>query len=155
MQKAVLLCALARSAGIPSRLGFATVRNHLASPKLIQFIGSHVFVFHGHTELWVDNRWIKVTPAFNAELCRKYGVPPLEFNGREDTLFQPYNSAKEPFMEYIQYHGSFATVPLTKMLHAWKGFYGADRIQSWVAVQEAAPRGKEGLYFREEPFTIE
>ena len=89
VQKAVLLSALARAAGIPARLGFATVTNHLASRKLMQFIGTHVFVFHGYTELWLDQRWVKVTPAFNRELCRKYRVAPLEFNGRDDALFQP------------------------------------------------------------------
>jgi transglutaminase-like putative cysteine protease len=155
VQKAILLCTLARSAGIPSRLGFATVHNHLASHKLIQFIGSHVFVFHGYTELWLNQRWIKVTPVFNAELCRRYEVPPLEFNGREDALFQSYNSVNKPFMEYTQYHGSFSTVPLADMLNAWEDFYGTDRVRVWFDVKKATPFETRGVYFREEPFTPE
>jgi transglutaminase-like putative cysteine protease len=34
--KASLLCALGRASGIPSRIGFATVRNHLATKQLIE-----------------------------------------------------------------------------------------------------------------------
>src|SRR5215212_620238 len=38
--KAVLLSALCRAAGIPARLGFADVRNHLQSEKLRQKMGT-------------------------------------------------------------------------------------------------------------------
>ena len=48
--KASLLCALGRACGIPSRVGFATVRNHLATKQLIDFVGSDIFIFHGFTE---------------------------------------------------------------------------------------------------------
>ena len=49
ISKAALLCALERACGIPSRVGFATVRNHLATQKLIDFIGSDLFVYHGYS----------------------------------------------------------------------------------------------------------
>jgi transglutaminase-like putative cysteine protease len=155
VQKAILLCALARSAGIPSRLGFATVRNHLASRKLLHFIGAPVFVFHGYTELWLDDRWIKVTPAFNAGLCGIYNVQPLEFDGSEHALFQSYNSFQKPFMEYIQYHGSFSTVPLTEMLTAWEDFYGTGRVRTWFDAKDTAPFKNRGEYSLEKPFTPE
>lgn len=155
VQKAVLLCALTRAAGIPARLGFATVTNHLASRKLMQFIGDHVFVFHGYTELWLDERWIKVTPAFNAELCSIYNVPPLEFNGQEDALFQAYNSFKKPFMEYTSYQGSFATVPLRDMLDAWKNFYGVDRVHSWFDNRRTTEINQRAPYIQEDPFKTE
>lgn len=74
--KAVLLCALGRAAGIPSRLGFATVRNHLATRQLIEYLGSDVFVYHGFTEFYLDGKWVKATPAFNKELCHRHRVSP-------------------------------------------------------------------------------
>ncbi len=155
VQKAVLLCALARAMGIPARLGFATVTNHLASRKLMHFIGTHIFVFHGYTEFWLGQRWIKATPAFNHELCDKYRVPPLEFNGRDDALFQPYNSAKKPFMEYIGYHGSFSTVPLQQMLKAWEDFYGAERVQGWFDIKCSTFIKERSDFLEEAPFNPE
>ena len=87
--KAALLCALGRACGIPSRIGFATVRNHLATRQLIEYIGSDRFVYHGYTEFFLDGKWVKATPAFNSSLCRRHQVPPLEFNGKTDSIFQP------------------------------------------------------------------
>src|SRR5512136_237384 len=47
VQKASLLCALGRACSIPTRIGFADVRNHLATKQLIKFMGSDLFVYHG------------------------------------------------------------------------------------------------------------
>ena len=34
-----------------------------------------LFVFHGFTEFWLaGRRWVKATPAFNIELCERFGV---------------------------------------------------------------------------------
>jgi transglutaminase-like putative cysteine protease len=84
IQKAILLAASARAIGVPSRLGFADVRNHLTSPKLRETMGSDLFVYHGYTELFLEGRWVKATPAFNLGLCQRFGVLPLEFDGRHD-----------------------------------------------------------------------
>lgn len=134
--KAVLLCALARACGIPSRLGFATVRNHLATKQLIEFLGSDLFVYHGFTELFLGDRWVKATPAFNKELCKRHSVAPLEFNGRDDSVFQPYNSQKKQFMEYVADHGTYADVPLDVILAAWEEAYGKERVRDWIALHE-------------------
>jgi len=130
--KAALLCALGRAAGIPSRLGFATVKNHLATKQLIDFLGCDLFAYHGFVEFYLEDRWVKATPAFNAELCRRHDVPPLEFNGREDSLFQPLNLQKKRFMEYIEDHGSYYDVPLAAIVSAWKRIYGKERIARWI-----------------------
>ena len=92
--KASLLCALGRVCEIPSRLGFADVQNHLASRQLIEFLGTDLFVYHGFTEFYLDGKWVKATPAFNKELCERHRVEPLEFNGKEDSIFQPFNKDK-------------------------------------------------------------
>ncbi|MBW2120127.1 MAG: transglutaminase domain-containing protein [Deltaproteobacteria bacterium] len=131
--KASLLCALGRSCGIPSRLGFADVRNHLATRQLIEFIGSDLFVYHGFVEFYLEGKWVKATPAFNKELCKRHRVAPLEFNGREDSIFQPYNLEKKLFMEYVADHGTFADIPVDTIVAAWKEAYGKDRVESWIA----------------------
>lgn len=109
--KAVLLGAAARSIGIPSRLGLADVRNHLSSPKLIEWLRSDIFRMHGFIELYLNGRWVKATPAFNKQLCELMNVEPLEFDGVNDSIFQEYTEAGEAHMEYVNDHGLFDDVP--------------------------------------------
>ncbi|MEZ4526909.1 MAG: transglutaminase-like domain-containing protein [Desulfobacterales bacterium] len=132
ISKAGLLCALGRACKIPSRLGFATVRNHLATRQLLEHIGCDLFVFHGYTEFFLNGRWVKATPAFNRELCLRHGVEPLDFDGREDSVFQPYNAEKKRFMEYVDYHGEYADIPVDEILIAWKKVYGEQRVLTWI-----------------------
>ncbi|RLF57338.1 MAG: transglutaminase [Thermoplasmata archaeon] len=136
--KASLLCALGRACGIPSRLGFADVKNHLATKQLIEFLGSDLFVFHGFVEFYLNGKWVKATPAFNAELCRRHRVAPLEFDGRKDSVFQPYNLEKKQFMEYVADHGTYADVPVDLILAAWERTYGKERVRQWIRLHEKA-----------------
>ena len=130
--KASLLCALGRACGIPSRVGFADVRNHLTTKQLSDFMGNNLFVYHGFVEFYLDGKWVKATPAFNSELCKRHGVPPLEFNGREDSLFQPYNLENRKFIEYVEFHGVYADIPVSIIVEAFKRAYGKDFIQRWI-----------------------
>ena len=136
--KASLLCALGRACRIPSRIGLADVRNHLTTKQLIEFIGSDLFVDHGFVEFYLEGKWVKATPAFNTDLCKKHHVPPLEFNGREDSLFQPYNLQNQKFMEYVAFHGVYADVPVDQIVEAWKKAYGEDRVRGWIKRFEEA-----------------
>ena len=130
--KASLLCALGRACGIPSRIGFAIVKNHLATKQLIDYMGSNIFVYHGFVEFQLQGKWVKATPAFNRELCERHKVRPLEFNGHDDSLFHAYNSANQKYMEYVEYQGTYADVPVSKILNAWEESYGKERIQNWM-----------------------
>ena len=136
--KACLLCALGRVCGIPSRVGFATVRNHLATRQLLEYLGSDLFVYHGFVEFFLNQKWVKATPAFNIELCKRHKVIPLEFNGYEDSIFHPYNAEKKQFMEYVEDHGTFADIPVDEILAAWEKTYGTDRVRTWIAGFEAS-----------------
>ncbi|UTI66215.1 transglutaminase-like domain-containing protein [Paraconexibacter antarcticus] len=121
--KATLLAAVGRAAGIPARIGFADVRNHMTSPRLMELMGTDVFAYHGYAELWIDGRWVKATPAFNLSLCQKVGVQPLEFDGREDSLFHPLDLSGRRHMEYLRDHGSFVDVPVDRIVAAWAEIY--------------------------------
>jgi hypothetical protein len=135
--KASLLCAVGRACGIPARVGFADVHNHLATQQLIDYLGSDIFSYHGFTEFYLDGKWVKATPAFNKELCRKAKVTPLEFNGREDSIFQPYNEEKKLFMEYITFHGTYADIPVDQIVDGWKETYGHERVKKWIEAFDA------------------
>ncbi|MFL1464474.1 transglutaminase family protein [Marinobacter sp. HN1S83] len=122
--KAVLLGAAARSVGIPSRLGLADVRNHLSSQKLIDYLQSDIFRMHGFIELYLNDRWVKATPAFNARLCELMDVEPLEFDGVNDSIFQEYTESGEAHMEYVNDHGVFDDVPHEFIVDGIRAAYG-------------------------------
>jgi len=115
--KATLLTAVCRATGIPARLGFADVRNHLSTERMRQTMQTDVFVWHGFSEIWLDGAWRKATPAFNIALCEKFGFLPLEFNGVDDSIYHPFDRGGQRHMEYLRHHGSFDDVPLER-LHA-------------------------------------
>ena len=121
--KAILYAAGLRGLGIPSRLGFADVRNHLSSPQLLEVLRTDVFAFHGYTEAYLNGRWVKATPAFNASLCARFGVAPLDFDGVNDAVLQPLNAKGDRFMEYLRDRGTFEDFSLEAMLVAWREVY--------------------------------
>lgn len=123
VQKAALLAACARASGIPARVGFADVKNHLTTPRLTERMGTDLFVFHGYTELLLDGKWLKATPAFNLELCEKFRVKPLEFDGRNDSIFHPFDQDQRRHMEYVRERGSFADVPAEDIKRAFSETY--------------------------------
>ncbi|MEE8435421.1 MAG: transglutaminase-like domain-containing protein [bacterium] len=122
--KAVLLTAAARAVGIPSALGFADVKNHLTSEKLLEAMGTDLFIYHGYSLLKLEGNWVKATPAFNLSLCEKFGVKPLEFDGRSDALFHPYDSQNRRHMEYINERGIFADMPFEEIASQFRSLYG-------------------------------
>ncbi len=136
--KAVLLASAARALGIASRLGFADVRNHLATPKFLELLGSDLFVFHGYAEFYLGSRWVKATPAFDAALCERFDVAPLEFDGMRDALFQPFDNRGRKHMEYVADRGTHADLPFDEMLRALREAYG-NLEPRLSAVEEDAP----------------
>jgi transglutaminase-like putative cysteine protease len=131
IDKALLLAGACRALGIPSRLHFANVRNHIGTAKLEQKLGTDLLVFHGYAELFLDGRWVAATPAFNRELCERLGVAPLEFDGVHDSIFQEYDAGGGRFMEYVKDHGSFIDIPLERMLAEWEEHYPFVRDKIW------------------------
>lgn len=115
VEKSILLISLYRGAGIPARLHLGKVKNHLAAERLIEKFGSNELTPHGMVNLYLNNKWIKVSPAFNKTLCEKFNVAPLDFDGKNSSFLQQYNSAGSKFMEYTADYGYFDDVPLEFM----------------------------------------
>ncbi|WP_341914763.1 transglutaminase family protein [Ferrovibrio terrae] len=123
VNKAILLAAVARAEGIPSRIGLADVKNHLATARLRSQMGTDVFYYHGFTELFLDGKWVKATPAFNLELCEKFRVLPLDFDGETDSVFHPFDADNRRHMEYVADRGSFADLPFGEWRDAMLKYY--------------------------------
>jgi transglutaminase-like putative cysteine protease len=121
--KAALLAACARAAGIPARVGYADVRNHITTPELTAKMGTDLFVFHGYTELLLEGSWVKSTPAFNLSLCTRFRVKPLEFDGVTDSLFHPFDEDNRRHMEYVRDRGAYADVPAEEIRRVFSETY--------------------------------
>lgn len=123
VNKAILLAAVARAEGIPSRLGLADVKNHLATERLRAQMGTDIFYYHGYTELFIEGKWVKATPAFNLALCEKFRVLPLDFDGETDSVFHPFDADNRRHMEYVADRGSFADLPFAAWREAMLTYY--------------------------------
>lgn len=136
--KSVLLTAAARHCGIPARLGFADVKNHLTSERLAERMGTDIFAWHGYSELLLEDRWFKLSSAFNIELCERFGVKVLEFDGSQDALMHPYDVAGQRHMEYLEQRGSFDDLPLDRILDDFAVIYSG-----WMGAPERDPAAGE------------
>jgi len=118
VSKAVLLAAACRALGVPARLGFADVRNHLSTARMREHMRTDLFYWHGYTSIALGepSRWVKATPAFNVELCEKFGLMPLDFDGETDSLYHPFDREGRRHMEYVHDRGEFSDVPLGAIL---------------------------------------
>jgi transglutaminase-like putative cysteine protease len=121
--KAALLAACARAVGIPARVGYADVKNHLTSPALTAKMGTDLFVFHGYADLYLDGKWVKATPAFNLAMCKRFRVKPLEFDGGEDSIFHPFDEDNRRHMEYVRFRGTYADVPAEEIRRVFAETY--------------------------------
>ncbi|HXY25620.1 MAG TPA: transglutaminase-like domain-containing protein [Candidatus Acidoferrum sp.] len=136
--KAALLAGAARSLGIPARVGYADVRNHLSTKKLLELMGGDIFIWHSFTELYLESQWVKATPAFNLSLCERFGVHPLEFDGHHDSLFHEYDQGGRRHMEYVRERGNYPDVPYEEIIADLKRTY-----PRWMTiVVSAAKRGE-------------
>ncbi|CAH0353227.1 transglutaminase family protein [Aquabacterium sp. CECT 9606] len=121
--KATLLAAASRAARIPARLGYSDVRNHLSTERMRQTMKTDLFVWHGYAEIWLEGAWVKTTPAFNIELCERFGLLPLDWDGHADSLYHPFDREGNRHMEYVRQHGSFDDVPLAEISAAITSTY--------------------------------
>jgi transglutaminase-like putative cysteine protease len=121
--KAALLAACARAVGIQARPGYADVRNHITSKKLHDLVQTDIFYWHSYTELFIGGKWVKCTPAFDAVLCARAKLAPLEFDGENDSLFQPFDPAGRRHMEYLLDRGPYPDVPFETIIAEFKRLY--------------------------------
>lgn len=122
VEKSLLACACFRAFGFPARLGFGIVKNHIGVEKLKSYLKRDEIVFHGYVEVWLNGKWSKCTPAFDPRICKLSGVPLLEWNGSDDSLFQAYVDDSQ-FMEYLHFYGEFADIPFELMHREMARYY--------------------------------
>ncbi len=122
VEKSILLASLARKFGFPSKLGFAIVKNHLEISKLKDFLKREEIVFHGYCSIFVNDKWVKCTPAFDKRICAWNKVNVLQWDGVHDAMFQEFSEGKK-FMEYLHFYGEFDDVPIHLMNEEMRKYY--------------------------------
>lgn len=73
--------------------------------------------------VYLQDAWLKVSPAFNKSMCRMCNVLPLEFDGENNSYLQEFNNEGKVFMEYLEDYGHFEDVPLEFMIKNVKTQY--------------------------------
>lgn len=124
--KAILLAAAARVVGIHAAIGLSDVVNHLTTEKLKERLGgTSYFMHHGYAVLHLDGQWVKAVPAFNIELCERFGVRPTEFDGGSDAVFQEFDAHDRRHMEYVKDHGTWSDFPYERVMADFRAYYPA------------------------------
>lgn len=136
INKAGVMAAVCRAAGIAARVGYADVRNHMTTERLTELMGGDTFHYHGYTQVWLDGRWVKATPAFNKELTTRFGLKPLDWDGVTDSIYHPFDLSGRRHMEYLAYRGVFADIPFDEIHGAFRHYY-----PRMTAAQETLPMG--------------
>ena len=113
VSKSILLSSLARAVGIPARIHLVDLINHLVSQKVIDFMGTNIMFYHGFSEFFLDDKWVKLTPSFDQETAMRGGfLPMVEFDGKNDAVFPPQDLNGKKFGEYVGDRGVHADLPL-------------------------------------------
>jgi len=144
IEKAAVLAAFARAVGIPARLHFADIRNYLVSDKLLKVMNTNLFSYHGYTELYIKEKWVKATPAFDLKMCHKNRIIPVEFDGQNDAILNTHNLDGKLHIEYVKDHGYREDVPVDEILAAWEKDYGLEAQQERLnrLIESGKAKGK-------------
>lgn len=121
--KSALLAAVCRAAGVPARVGYANVKNHLSTARMRELLKTDVFYWHGYTSIFLEGKWVKATPAFNVELCRKFKLHELDFDGLHDSIYHPFDLTGQRHMEYLDMLGEFDEVPGYRIREDFDRYY--------------------------------
>lgn len=122
VEKSIVMATGLRALGIPSKLGYGIVINHIGVEKLTQMLRREEIVFHGYVSAYLNGKWVKSTPAFDPLVCQLSGVDPLEWDGENDALFQEFQDGHK-FMEYTHFYGEFEDVPVELMNAEMEKYY--------------------------------
>lgn len=102
VQKAVLLTALGRASGLPSRLAFAKIKNHRVPAHVLEKLQTNIFPRHGYNQFFLNGRWVSAAATFDRVLCEKNGLPTVEFDGKRDSILPGKDLSGRTYIEYIK-----------------------------------------------------
>jgi len=131
VQKAVLLAALGRAAGIPSRLAFAKITNHRVPLHILEKLKTNTYPRHGYNQFLLNGRWVSVTATFDRQLCRKNMLPVVEFDGQNDAVLSGMDLEGNPYIEYVEKFPPTDDLPFDWIVERISKIVGPDKRPSF------------------------
>ncbi len=119
VQKAVLLCALGRTAGLPTALVVSDLRDRTLPESLVQALKTDVFYHHGLNAFHLDGRWIQADASLSSDLAERRGYLLPSFDGVSEALLSPVTRTGEPHTEYVAFHGRYPDLSFEGMMRAF------------------------------------
>lgn len=118
VRKAILLCALARAADIPTALVFADMRDNALSESVVQMMGTDVLHHHGLVAFHLEGRWVKADPTTTREIAQKKGFRLVSFEGTSDALGHDTTEDGRVHLEYVAFHGMHEDMPFVEVMRS-------------------------------------
>jgi len=135
VQKAVLLTALGRAAGVPSRMAFAKITNHRVPPHVREKLGVNTFPRHGYNQFFLNDRWVNAAATFDKALCDKNGLPVVEFDGKNDSILPEKDLRGRPYIDYLEKFPPAEDFPFDWIVNRIMRIVGPDK-RPWLKRDE-------------------
>lgn len=123
VQKAVLLAALGRAAGVPTALALSDLRDRSLPAWVTEALTTDVMHHHGLNAFWLDGAWVKVDASLSPDVVERKGYRDVVFAPPEDALLAPTTLAGAPHADYVAFHGLYADLPFEQMIGAFLEAY--------------------------------
>lgn len=123
VQKAVLLAALGRAAGVPTALVFSDLRDRSLPSWVAEALTTDVMHHHGLDAFWLDGAWVKVDASLSPDVVNRKRYRKLDFTPPEEALLAPTTLDGAPHAEYVAFHGLYADLPFDQMIAAFVDAY--------------------------------
>lgn len=110
-QKAVLLTAMARAAGVPAVLAYQSVIEHRLPDRFEVYLPEKRMRPHGLSAVWIDGRWQQLDPSLHREMCDRRGLQLVEWVPGENALLPQLDLAGQPHCTIEEDLGMYDDLP--------------------------------------------
>ncbi len=135
IQKAVLLCALSRAAGLQSRVSFQSLRDYRLPRELVELMGD-VLTPHGLVTINIEGRPIRLDPSLDASLCARKGYRLTEFSAASDALLPTVDLSGRPHFEIVEELGEYDLFPVAFVMSVFEARFRSldiDALRAYVS----------------------
>lgn len=120
-QKAVLLAALGRAAGVPTALVLTDIRDDSVPERITRLMGGmNLFEYHGVAAFHLDGRWVKADATQSPDIVLRKRYRRVEFDGRHDALLASDTLEGKPHIRYESVRGVYADLPFDEMAEVFR-----------------------------------
>jgi len=129
-QKATLQCALGRVVGIPTGVLMGTIRDRTLHPQIVAAMRTDLLRYHGLAAFYLNGQWLRADATLSPELVARKGYRLVEFNGEQEALLPATTLAGAPHVEYVEWFGAYADLPIDDMIEDFLKFWDTADIEA-------------------------